>query len=288
MVYDNRRIGIALGAGSARGWAHIGVLRALEAAGIQPHFVCGTSIGSLVGAVHADNGLDGLEQWVRALTWRKVVGFFDLGFDGGILKGARLTEFLHKNFLGKEIAALPRPFGAVATDLASGREIWLREGSVTDAVRASIALPGLFSPWRHDGRLFVDGGLVNPVPVSLCRAMGAEFVIAVDLSSEIVGRHVRNTQDDGSDVGRMPGMLDVVMDSLQIMSTRIARSRAAGEPADVVITPRLGRHRLLDYHRAAEAIAEGEEATALLVPQIRRLLGPGEKKPATGAGSKRL
>lgn len=265
------KIGIALGAGSARGWAHIGVLRALDAAGIRPHVVCGTSIGALVGAVYADGKTDELMQWVTSLTWRKVMGFFDVSFSGGIIKGARLTTFLRDNFMSKSIAELALPFAAVATDLASGREIWLREGRVADAVRASIALPGLFTPQSSGGRLLVDGALVNPVPVSLCRAMGADFVIAVDLSSSLVGRHARRLDADTAR-RRAPSMMEVVTDSLAIMQVRITRSRLAGEPADAVITPRLGWLRLLDYHRAAEAIEEGVDAAEMMIPQIRRLL----------------
>ena len=271
MAEKNLKVGIALGSGSARGWAHIGVLRALEKAGIAPDIVCGTSIGALVGAVYADDDVAALEEWVTGLTWRKVLGFFDISFGGGILKGAKLTGFLRDNFMEKEIAGLARPFAAVATDLHSGREVWLREGSVVEAVRASIALPGLFSPWERDGRQLIDGALVNPVPVSLCRAMGADFVIAVDLGSNMIGRHMTNAESGKR--GKKPlNMIEVVTTSLNIMSTRITRSRLAGEPADAVISPRLGRLGLLDYHRATEAIAEGRAATEIMIPQIRGLL----------------
>ena len=144
--------------------------------------------------------------------------------------------------------------------------------TVIDAVRASIALPGLFMPWTDNGRILVDGALVNPVPVSLCRAMGATFVIAVDLSSTLVGPAVRKVTAEKK-AAAVPGMAEIVMNSLHIMSTRITRSRLAGEPADVVLMPRLGQFGLLDYHRAPEAIAEGRDATAVLTPQIHRLLG---------------
>lgn len=271
MTEKNLKVGIALGSGSARGWAHIGVLRALEKAGIAPDIVCGTSIGALVGAVYAGDDIPALEEWVTGLTWRKVLGFFDISFGGGILKGAKLTGFLRDNFMDKEIAGLVRPFAAVATDLHSGREVWLREGSVVEAVRASIALPGLFSPWERDGRQLIDGALVNPVPVSLCRAMGADFVIAVDLGSNMIGRHMTRAES-GRRAKKPLNMIEVVTTSLNIMSTRITRSRLAGEPADAVIAPRLGRLGLLDYHRAAEAIAEGRAAAEIMIPQIRSLL----------------
>ena len=272
MSTSDQTVGIALGAGAARGWAHIGVLRALEEAGIRPQIVCGTSIGAMIGALYADDRLGDLETWVTALTWKKVMGFFDIAFGGGLLKGARITQFLQQHFGNKEIAELGRPFAAVATDLKTGQEIWLREGAVTAAVRASIALPGLFTPWANNGRLLVDGALVNPVPVSLCRAMGATFVIAVDLSSPLVGPAVVKVSAQKA-AAYAPGMAEVIMSSLNIMSTRITRSRLAGEPADVVLMPRLGQFGLLDYHHATEAIAEGREATAVVTPQIQRLLG---------------
>jgi len=261
------KIGIALGSGAARGWAHIGVLRVLEEAGIRPQIVCGTSIGALVGAVYADGDLDALEDWVLGLTWRKVLGFFDISFNGGFLKGAKLIAYLRDNLLETTVEELALPFGAVATDLRSGREVWLREGRAIDVVRASIALPGLFTPCEHDGRLLVDGALVNPVPVSLCRAMGADFVIGVDLGSGLAGRHVQSKARN-----REPNMVEVLAESLNIMQARITRSRLAGEPADVLVTPRLGDLGSLEYHRAAESIQEGRAAAELALPQIRQLL----------------
>jgi len=269
MARRKPRIGIALGAGSARGWAHIGVLGALIDAGIKPDVVCGTSIGALVGAVYAGDHLADLEEWVAALTWRKVVGFFDVSFGSGLLKGEKLFGFLRGGLLDKRIEDLNRPFAAVATDLANGREIWLREGLVADAVRASIAMPGLFTPQLHEERLLVDGALVNPVPVSLARAMNAEFVIAVDLSSSIVGRYVK---DAAMRKTKLPSMVEVMTGSLNIMSVRITRSRLAGEPAEAIIHPRLGNIGLLEYHRGAEAIAEGRAAAELAIPAIKRQL----------------
>ena len=269
MAQRKPRIGIALGAGSSRGWAHIGVLQTLVGAGIVPEVVAGTSVGALVGAVYADDDLAGLDRWVKALTWRKVVGYFDLTLSGGLLKGDRLFGDLRGAFLSKRIEDLRRPFSAVATDLVNGREIWLREGPVADAVRASIAMPGLFTPFARGNQLLVDGALVNPVPVSFARAMEADFVIAVDLSSSLVGRFV---QEGEGRRNKMPNMAEVIIGSLNIMSVRITRSRMAGEPADAVIQPRLGEIGLLEYHRGAEAIAEGCAAAELAIPQIRRLL----------------
>lgn len=186
------RLGLALGSGSARGWAHIGVLQALHEAGAKPDIVCGSSIGALVGAAYAAGELERFSDWVQGLGMRDVFGFMDFNLSGGMLKGEKLLAFWRRNFADFDIEASPLPFGAVATDLHSGAEVWLREGSIADAVRASIALPGLFTPVvRTDGRLLVDGGIVNPVPTSLARAMGADIVIGVDLNADILHRHMR-------------------------------------------------------------------------------------------------
>jgi len=185
------KLGLALGSGSARGWAHIGVLQALHEAGVKPDIVCGSSIGALVGAAYAAGELERFSDWVQGLGLRSVFGFMDFNLSGGMLKGEKLIEFWRRNFADFDIEASPMPFGAVATDLHSGAEVWLREGSIADAVRASIALPGLFTPVaRSDGRLLVDGGIVNPVPTSLARAMGADIVIGVDLNADILQRHL--------------------------------------------------------------------------------------------------
>ena len=185
------KLGLALGSGSARGWSHIGVLRALKEAGIQPDVVCGSSIGALVGAAYAGGELERFADWVQGLGMRDVFGFMDFNLAGGMLKGEKLINFWRRNFADFDIEASPIPFGAVATDLHSGAEVWMRHGSIADAVRASIALPGLFTPVLREGRMLVDGGLVNPVPASLARAMGADIVIAVDLNVDIMHRHMQ-------------------------------------------------------------------------------------------------
>ena len=285
-------IGIALGSGSARGWSHIGVVNTLERVGITPDIVCGTSIGALVGAACADGQLDRLESWVRTLTWQNVAKMLDFTLGGGLIQGERLTSYFRENFNDKDISQLSKRFGAVATELLTGREVWLQSGSLIDAVRASIALPGLFAPASRDDRLLVDGGLVNPVPVSLCRAMGAEIVIAVELHRDLLGRRQKDhsTVDQGpqgvlastlSSLGRlksgpatstdMPSLFDVLTISLNIMQVRIARSRLAGEPADVMIRPHLSDFAMMGYHRAAEAIDEGVRATEKVLPELQEL-----------------
>ena len=297
------RIGLALGGGSARGWAHIGVIRALADAGIEPDLVCGTSIGALVGAAHVGGELDRLEAWVRSLRLQTVMSFLDVSLNGGLIKGDKLIAFFRDHFVDRDFSELARPFGAVATDLQRGREVWLREGGVSDAVRASIALPGLFTPMRRDGCWLVDGGLVNPVPVSLCRAMGADIVSAVDLNSDLLGRHLKpkpaskphtrgkaaapvdamlariqsgmlqlglNHDTDPADTP--PAMLDVLASSINIMQVLITRSRLAGEPADVLITPRLADLGLMEFHRAGIAIDAGRRAAEVALPQLQARL----------------
>ncbi|HEY9097925.1 MAG TPA: patatin-like phospholipase RssA [Thiobacillus sp.] len=300
-THHRPRIGLALGGGAARGWAHIGVIRALADAGIEPDLVCGTSIGALVGAAYVGGELDTLEDWVRSLRLQTVVGFLDISFNGGLIKGDKLIAFFRKHFVDRDIADLVRPFGAVATDLRRGREIWLREGKVSDAVRASIALPGLFTPVHLNGDWLVDGGLVNPVPVSLCRAMGADLVIAVDLNSDLLGRHLKPLLEKSTDQPTLPGtltdsvlsriqsrvaqlgfppskvnpapaMLDVLASSVNIMQVLITRSRLAGDPADVMITPQLASLGLMEFHRASVAIEAGRQAVEEALPLLKTRL----------------
>lgn len=291
------RVGLALGGGSARGWAHIGVIEALDEAGIRPDLVCGTSVGALVGAAYAAGELERFRTWVLGMGIRDVVSLMDLKLNGGMLKGERVMEYFRRNFVDRPIEELAMPFGAVATALATGREVWMRTGSTVQAVRASIALPALFTPVLRDGQLLVDGALVNPVPVSLARAMGAEVLIAVDLSSDLVGRRLRDDDQaeeapagqvaewlrrlqerlgvrrspDESDESELPSMLDVVTTSLNIMQVRITRSRMAGDPPDAIVAPRLAHLGLLDFHRASEAIDAGRRAVAAALPGLQAL-----------------
>jgi NTE family protein len=258
--------------------------------------VCGTSIGALVGAAYASGELEQFEQWLLGLSFSDVLSFMDVHLSGGVIKGERLMEFFRRSFIDRPIESLTMPFAAVATALHSGAEIWLREGSTIDAVRASIALPALFTPVVREGQMLVDGALVNPVPVSLARAMGADIVIAVDLSSDLLGRHLheepepevpdaeisdwrRKLQENLSafipanseDELRLPSMLDVVANSINIMQVRISRSRMAGDPPDVIVAPRLAHLSLLDFHRSKEAIEEGERAVEAALPSLSAL-----------------
>lgn len=302
------KIGLALGSGSARGWAHLGVLQALRDARVQPDVVCGASVGALVAAVYASRELDRFTDWALSLDRRKVFQFMDFRWSGGMLKGEKLMAFLRQHFTDCGIDGCHLPFAAVATDLYSGAEVWLRQGSLVDAVRASIALPGLFTPVAARGRWLVDGGLVNPVPVSLARAMGADIVIAVDLNADIMRRRTAPVslavEEMGEDASaptsrwwqkgwrswragtgeteaippavptaavpesEMPSVLDVAMNSVNIMQMRITRSRLAGDPPELLIAPRLAHLGLMDFHRAEEAIEAGRHAALLELPEL--------------------
>ena len=188
-------IGLALGSGAGRGWAHIGILNALTEAGIEPDIVSGTSIGALVGGVYLAGHLSVLEKWARGLTKMRILRLLDFRMGGGgFVSGDRLGALLLRNLGGLRIEELPKPFAAVSTDLTTGHEIWFRKGPAVDAIRASYALPGVFRPVMIDGNWMVDGALVNPLPVSVCRALGAQLVIAANLNGDIIGKHWKNRE----------------------------------------------------------------------------------------------
>ncbi len=310
------RIGLALGAGAARGWAHIGVLRTLLGAGIKPDIVSGTSIGAVVGGCFAAGKLDTLEDWARSLTKRRMVGLMDFHIGGsGLISGEKLRQLLGRELADVTIEALPLRFATIATELGSGHEIWLTRGSLIEAIRASYALPGIFEPVRLGGRWLIDGALVNPIPVTAARAMGADIVLCVNLNSEVGGRgtiiqsHAADVQAADPDhgpllpevevtpsrgwldqitgaAGRMrslvgsakpsepaPGIAGVMIDAFNITQDRISRSRLAGDPPDAMISPRLSRIGLFDFHRADEAIAAGRIACERALDDIREMVG---------------
>ena len=290
------KIGLALGGGAARGWAHIGVLRTLAAAGIVPDVIAGTSIGALIGGAWAAGRLDVMEEWARAVTKRRVLGLLDFRIGGsGLISGRRLYDLMEDNFGGVAIEELETRFAAIATEMSSGHEIWLTHGKLTDAIRASYALPGVFSPVKIAGRWLMDGALVNPIPVSAARALGARVVIAVNLNADIFGRGTviqshgleselpaeepsaedmprggigkifrlqrRVNRDVVGGIQGPGGITSVMVDAFNITQDRIARSRLAGDPPDLMVAPRLGAIGLFEFHRAEEAIRLGQEAT---------------------------
>jgi NTE family protein len=294
------RIGLALGGGGARGWAHIGVLKALTRAGIVPDVISGTSVGALVGGLHLAGRLDVLEGWSRGLTKLKIASYLDFRVGGGMIGGHRLSAVLREHLGKVTIEELPKPFTCVATDLLTGHEVWLRKGDLVEMLRASFSLPGLFSPVEVEGRWLVDGALVNPLPVSVCRAMGTHVVIAVNLNADPIGRvrmpGQRIPRAAGFDVlqalpvgkanlgvgswlrsvfGRepdAPSLFGTMTQSLNILLDRVTRSRLAGEPPDVSISPRLGHIGLLEFDRASEVIAEGEAATERTLAELGEVI----------------
>jgi NTE family protein len=316
------KIGLALGSGAARGWAHIGVIRALQKYGIEPHVVCGCSIGAVVGAAYAASSLDKLETWITSLTKLELARYAELSFKGGLIDKERLHEGFLNNICGDEskIEGLDKMFGAVATDLHTGREVWFTKGNTLTSIWASTALPGLFPPILFEDKWLVDGGLVNPVPVSMCRSLGADVVIAVDLNADIIGkrsmqakevstkRAIENKQEaqpsdsfenkeGGSETSlgnwretfadfssqifpnlnkeqepQAPGMFETIASSVNIMQDRITRSRMAGDPPEVLLSPRLAHISLLEFYRAEESIQVGYDLTLQKLDVIRHAI----------------
>jgi NTE family protein len=291
------KVGVVLGAGAARGWAHIGAMQELDALGLRPDVVVGSSIGSLVGGCYAAGRLDMLEAFARSLTRRRVLGLLDFSFTGsGLIGGERLRARLEAALGGLQIEDLPIRFAGVATEIGDGHEIWLRRGSLVEAIRASYALPGVFDPVKVDGRWLFDGAIVNPVPVSVARALGAERVIALNVSSDSVGRGtalqdpfggserpdppaVEEPANDSSGViarwwragavwsraeangdASAPGLMTSMVSAFDILQDRIMRSRLAGDPPDALVQLKVGKIGMFEFHRADELIALGREA----------------------------
>jgi NTE family protein len=313
-------IGLALGGGAARGLAHIGIVRTLIAHGIVPNVVVGTSIGAVVGGAYATGQLDTLEEWARKLQPRNLLGYLDIRLNGsGLIGGDKLAAQLEAAIGPILIEDLPMKFATVATEVRTGHEIWLTHGRMVDAMRASYALPGIFSPVLVGDRWLVDGALVNPVPVSAARAFGAEIVIAANLSSDIFA-HSTTIYSHGPvaevtvavapetmiepaapkrGFGRLfsaertmkreffgsagrPGISSVMVDAFNIMQDRITRARLAGDPPDLLISPRVGEIGWFDFHRADDLIAHGTRAAERAIDSIQEaihILAPAPSGP---------
>ena len=307
-------IGLALGGGAARGFAHIGVIRTLEAHGIVPDVIVGTSIGAVVGGCYAAKEMDNLDNWARTLTVRGVLGYLDISLSGsGLISGGHLAAQLEAGLKESRIEDLPIRFAAIATEFNTGHEIWLTRGRLSNALRASYSLPGIFPPVLIGGRWLVDGALVNPVPVSAARALGARLVIAVNLNSDLFGRGtiIANHGPDENDItaeppkvngfrrmfsgerslrrqlfGRRgrPGLPTVMVEAFNVMQDRITRARLAGDPPDVLISPRLGGIGWFDFHRAAQAVAIGSEATTKALDAVGEAVTALSQPGEPGAG----
>ncbi|GJD49962.1 putative NTE family protein [Methylobacterium crusticola] len=304
------KVGLALGGGAARGWSHIGAIEVLRGAGIEPDIIAGCSIGAAVGACFAAGKLEELREFSRTLTKRRVMGLLDFHISGsGLIAGERLRRLLERDLGGSRIEELPITFAAVATELGTGHEIWLTKGGLVEAVRASYALPGIFDPVKVAGRWLMDGALVNPVPVTAARALGADVVICVNLNGDmrVRGTVIQSHGAEGADAvmeaaaeaavalpgeprrwpllgARRPrpkprvetggpnGIASVMIDAFNITQDRISRSRLAGDPPDVMINPKLAQMGLFEFHRAEECIELGRQATRRMLPEIHEII----------------
>lgn len=332
------KIGIALGAGAARGWTHIGIIQALEKLGVKIDVVAGCSIGAYVGAAYASGKLDGLKEWSCSLSDWQVLALMGVGLRrGGLASGQKVFDKLATEFCAPTYEEMDKPFASVATDLYTGREVVFNSGEIGDSIQASCAIPALFSPVQHGDRWLVDGAVVNPVPVNLCRQLGADFVIAVNLNADFrplrleklrqdheanqrktedfftksqnvlrqwfssdnkqeeieeqqaeEGKVIADTPEEQIDVGldevqkeaiepvippvqkrNPPGIMSVMSSSLEILQARVTRSRLAGDPPDILIEPQLTDVGIMEFHRAEELCAKGEETINRLAEQIR-------------------
>lgn len=277
------KVGLALGSGGARGWCHIGILRELDELGLRPDVISGASMGALVGAIYAGDALDALEDWALKLTARDFFGMLDVNLSsGGLVEGNEILSVIRRLVKAERIEDLDVPLALVATDMASGREVWMTKGDLAEAVRASVALPGLISPFQIEDRWFLDGGLTNPLPVTACRILGAEVVIAANPNGRFDGTFWADRDHElpglfSSWKDRIPNMpnalstlfqwksddeptpqyLDVLATSIDIMTDGIRRAKLAGDPPHVLLDAHLSRLSVLDFHRASEAIEEG-------------------------------
>jgi NTE family protein len=304
-------IGLALGGGAARGFAHIGIVRTLVEHGIVPNIVVGTSIGAVVGGAYAAGQLDTLEAWARGLQPRNILGYLDIRLNGsGLIGGDKLANQLEAALGQTLIEELPQKFATVATEVRTGHEIWLTHGRMVDAMRASYALPGIFAPVLVGDRWLVDGALVNPVPVSAARAFGAEIVIAANLSSDVFNHSTtiyahgpsaevkaaitpeaviedvappkrgfgrlfsaeRTVKREFFGGGGRPGISTVMVDAFNIMQDRITRARLAGDPPDLLISPRVGQIGWFDFHRADDLIRHGARAAERAIESIQEAI----------------
>ncbi|GIW39645.1 MAG: patatin family protein [Candidatus Binatia bacterium] len=291
------RLGVALSSGGAAGMAHVGVLEELEKHGFRVDVVAGTSAGALVGAAFCANGLRGFSDTMTRLTRGRVLRLFDFTWPySGLLEGRRSLELV-RPYLGERIETLFRTYAAIATDLYTGREVVLRRGPVLEAVRASAAIPGLFTPQRWQNRLLVDGGLVNPVPVDVVRQLGAERVLAVSvipvpeesrraepprslsrlLLARFLSRHAGRTPEDEAELeptryGKDPGLVEILSRASAVIQSRIAAAKLRESPPDLLVRISLPEIGLFDFHRSKEAIEAGRKAAEKVLPEVRSLV----------------
>lgn len=303
-----KKVGLALGSGSARGWAHIGAIEAIEEAGIPIHCIAGTSIGAFVGAVYATGDLSSLKEFALQMDWKKVISYFDVVFPkSGFMDGKKVHELFSIHTDAKTFDDFKIPVNMIATDLNTGKKVVIDSGNIIEGIRASVSVPGVFTPVKRGDKWLVDGGLVDPIPVSAVRNMGADFVIAVDLNSDHVSREHKtkkqstkvkmpskkknelmlriaaqyNSAGDAvksrinrwfSTSNKSPNIIDVMGTSLGIMQEQISRINLAMDPPDILIQPRLGDLKMFDFDQAERSILEGYTQAKLQIDIIKRML----------------
>ncbi len=296
-------IGLALGSGLARGFAHIGVLKVFSEHGIKPTIVTGTSMGAVVGAAYLCGKLEELEEWALSLNRLRILSYLDFKMrSASMIGGTKLRKILESNFDDIDIEDMHTPFIAIAADLLTGHEVWLRKGNLIDALTASFALPGVFPPVHRGHRILVDGALVNPVPVAPAQAMGARMTIGIDLNTDIIGKAKKPGQNfqtiagfdlfDTNDVPEeeqkkfksgmaqrifkrqkdAPSLFGVMVSAMSIVQDRLTRSRLAGDPPDIHIKPQVGDIGMLEFEKAEELIKRGEIAALKALPDIQEAM----------------
>jgi len=263
-----RKVGLALSGGAARGLAHVGVLAVLEKEGIPIDMIAGTSIGAIIGAFYAQGkDIEQIEKAVMGLSRRKIMSLVDLTLPRtGFIKGKRMKDWL-KSVIGEvDFEDLKIPFACVATDIGTGEEVVIKQGSVVEGVRASVSMPVIFTPAKWQGRYLVDGGLVDPVPVGVLKEMGADLTIAVNVNPYITDR----SQGDKGQNLKAPNIFNIVMRTFNIMNYQAAMSGL--QQADITITPQVGHINPSNFHRARECILRGHRAAQHAIPEIKRKL----------------
>lgn len=297
MMKQRPKVGLALGSGGARGWCHIGILRELNEIGVQPDVISGASMGGLVGAIFAGGALDALEDWAVKLKARDFIGMLDVNLSsGGLVEGSEVLNVVRRLLKTDKIEDFSIPLALVATDMATGREVWMTKGDVAEAVRATVALPGLLSPFKIGDTWFLDGGLTNPLPVTVCRMLGADVVIAANPNGRFNGTFWTNHEreipalvsswkdhipqvpaalsaffDGESEHNPKPQYLDVIATSIDIMTDGIRRAKLAGDPPHILLDAHLSQLSVLDFHRAPEAIQEGRRIVEESAEDILKL-----------------
>jgi len=304
----NKKIGLALGSGSARGWAHIGAIEAIEEAGIPIHCIAGTSIGAFVGAVYATGHLASLKEFALQMDWKKVISYFDVVFPkSGFMDGKKVHDLFSIHTDAKTFDDFKIPVKMIATDLKTGKKVIIDSGNIIEGIRASVSVPGVFTPVRRSDKWLVDGGLVDPVPVSVVRNMDADFVIAVDLNSDLINHDYKpkkqtsiekipkkernelmlrisaqyNTAENAvktkinrwfSSSIKSPNIIDVMGTSLGIMQEQLSRINLAMDQPDILIQPRLGDLKMFDFDQAERSIQEGYTQAKYQIDDIKSLL----------------